>query len=84
MKRGALPAISASGEVALNHYEQVLRTEEDLSAITIGNYLSDLRQFALWYEVCFQRGHDSLDTTMIYIRATKSDLQKEVEKIAWV
>src|SRR6266487_1085452 len=29
-------------------------------------------------------GHDSLDTTMIYIRATRSDLQKEVEKIAWV
>jgi integrase/recombinase XerC len=28
-------------------------------------------------------GHDSLDTTMIYIRGTKSDLQKEVEKIAW-
>ncbi len=29
-------------------------------------------------------GHSSLDTTMIYIRATRSDLQKEVEKIAWV
>src|SRR5947209_4157063 len=28
-------------------------------------------------------GHDSLDTTMIYIKGTKSDLQKEVEKIAW-
>ena len=28
-------------------------------------------------------GHDSLDTTMIYIRATKADLQQEVEKIAW-
>jgi integrase/recombinase XerC len=29
-------------------------------------------------------GHDSLDTTMIYIQGTKSDLQKEVEKIAWL
>jgi len=29
-------------------------------------------------------GHDSLDTTMTYSRATKSDLQKEIEKIAWV
>jgi len=29
-------------------------------------------------------GHDSLDTTMIYIQATRHDLQKEVEKIAWV
>lgn len=28
-------------------------------------------------------GHDSLDTTMIYIQATREDLQKEVEKIAW-
>jgi integrase/recombinase XerD len=28
-------------------------------------------------------GHDSLDTTIIYVRATKADLQKEVEKIAW-
>jgi len=28
-------------------------------------------------------GHDSLDTTMIYIRGTKGDLQQEVEKIAW-
>ena len=58
MKRGALPAISAPGEVALDHYEQVLRTEEDLSAVTIRNYLSDLRQFAVWYEVCFQRGQE--------------------------
>jgi integrase/recombinase XerD len=28
-------------------------------------------------------GHDSLDTTMIYVRGTRGDLQKEVEKIAW-
>ncbi len=28
-------------------------------------------------------GHDSLDTTMIYIKATKSDLQQAVEKISW-
>jgi integrase/recombinase XerC len=28
-------------------------------------------------------GHDSLDTTMTYIQATRSDLQREVEKIAW-
>jgi len=29
-------------------------------------------------------GHDSLDTTMIYVQATKHDLQKEIEKIAWL
>jgi integrase/recombinase XerD len=28
-------------------------------------------------------GHDSLDTTMLYIRRTKRDLQHDVEKIAW-
>ncbi|TCP62156.1 tyrosine-type recombinase/integrase [Baia soyae] len=28
-------------------------------------------------------GHDSLDTTMIYVQATQADLQTEVEKIAW-
>ncbi len=28
-------------------------------------------------------GHDSLDTTLIYITGTRSDLQIEVEKIAW-
>jgi integrase/recombinase XerD len=28
-------------------------------------------------------GHDSLDTTMLYIRGTKQDLQHDAEKIAW-
>lgn len=28
-------------------------------------------------------GHDSLDTTMIYIQATQHDLQQDVERIAW-
>jgi len=28
-------------------------------------------------------GHDSLDTTMLYIRGTKQDLQQDVEKISW-
>jgi integrase/recombinase XerC len=28
-------------------------------------------------------GHDSLDTTLLYIKATPADLQQEVEKIAW-
>jgi len=29
-------------------------------------------------------GHESLDTTLIYIRATAQALQAEVEKIAWI
>jgi len=28
-------------------------------------------------------GHDSLDTTMLYIRGAKQDLQQDMEKIAW-
>jgi integrase/recombinase XerC len=28
-------------------------------------------------------GHDSLDTTILYIRGTRQDLQQDVEKIAW-
>jgi integrase/recombinase XerC len=27
-------------------------------------------------------GHDTLDTTLIYVQGTKQDLQQEVEKIA--
>lgn len=29
-------------------------------------------------------GHDSLDTTMLYIRGTKQDLQHNMEKITWI
>lgn len=29
-------------------------------------------------------GHDSLDTTLGYVRGTARDMQQEVEKIAWV
>ena len=29
-------------------------------------------------------GHDSLDTTMLYVQGTKQDLQQEVEKIVWM
>jgi len=28
-------------------------------------------------------GHDSLNTTMVYVRGTSEDLQKDVEQIAW-
>jgi len=28
-------------------------------------------------------GHDSLDTTMLYIQGTPKDLQKAMEQIAW-
>lgn len=58
MKRAAQPALSPAGEVVLTHYEQRLRVEEDLSATTIRNYLSDLRQFAAWCEGSWQQGRE--------------------------
>jgi integrase/recombinase XerD len=50
MKRQAQPMLSTDGQSALDQYEQVLQYQEDLSAVTIRNYLSDLRQFMAWCE----------------------------------
>ena len=58
MKRAAQPTLSPLGELILSRYEQRLRTEEDLSAMTIWNYLSDLRQFAAWCESIWQSGRE--------------------------
>lgn len=58
MKRTAQPALSPSGELVLSRYEQQLRIEEDLSAMTIRNYLSDLRQFAARCELIWQSGRE--------------------------
>jgi len=49
-KRAKRPTLSETGEHVLEQYEQRLRTEEDLTAVTIRNYLSDLRHFAAWCE----------------------------------
>jgi len=58
MKRAAQPALSDAGERAFTHYEHRLHVEEDLSAPTIRNYLSDLRQFAAWCERNWQQGRE--------------------------
>ncbi|OLE97536.1 MAG: hypothetical protein AUG75_07030, partial [Cyanobacteria bacterium 13_1_20CM_4_61_6] len=42
----------------LEQYERMLRTEEDLSPVTIRNYLSDLRQFAAWCESVWKQGRE--------------------------
>jgi site-specific recombinase XerD len=57
-KRTNRPALSGPGEQALRQYEQRLRTEEDLTAATIRNYLSDLRHFASWCESIWQQGRE--------------------------
>lgn len=50
MIRNAQPEISEEGKLALDQYRQVLEHLEDLSVVTIRNYLSDLRQFIAWCE----------------------------------
>ena len=58
MRRTALPTVSSIGQQTLYAYERVLRNEEDLTAVTIRNYLSDLRQFAAWCELISMRGRE--------------------------
>src|SRR6266516_1691431 len=50
MKREAQPALSVEGQQAHDHYAYALKQVEDLSAVTIRNYLSDVRQFMAWCE----------------------------------
>ena len=57
-KRANRPVLSEPGEQVLTQYERRLRTEEDLSAVTIRNYLSDLRHFAAWCEAIWKRGRE--------------------------
>src|SRR5881275_2509865 len=57
-KRAKRPALSETGEHVLQEYEQRLRTEEDLTAVTIRNYLSDLRHFDAWCEAIWKQGRE--------------------------
>ena len=57
-KRAKQPALSETGEQVLKQYEQRLRIEEDLTAATIRNYLSDLRHFVAWCEFLWQQGRE--------------------------
>ncbi len=57
-KRAGRPPLSATGEQVLAQYERRLRTEEDLTAVTIRNYLSDLRHFAAWCETIWKQGRE--------------------------
>lgn len=50
MKREAQPELSSAGQYALDQYETALRGEEDLTPVSIRNYLSDMRQFMAWCE----------------------------------
>ena len=56
MPRPAAPALSPAGQAALAAYATALTEEEDLSPVTVRNYLSDLRQFAAWCEAAWAAG----------------------------
>ncbi len=56
MKRKAQPEISEAGQHALSQYRQSLQQVEDLSPVTIRNYVSDLRQFIAWCECSWHEG----------------------------
>jgi hypothetical protein len=45
MKREAQPTLSAEGQQALDQYACVLHQVEDLSAVPVRNYPSDVLQF---------------------------------------
>lgn len=59
MRRAAQPLLSANGQLALEQYRQVLQHLEDLSAVTVRNYLSDLRQFSAWCEYSWHEEQES-------------------------
>lgn len=57
-KRVGRPTLSRTGEQVLDQYEQRLCTEEDLTVVTVRNYLSDLRRFAAWCESIWKQGQE--------------------------
>src|SRR5436305_2058664 len=58
LKRQAQPTLSVEGQQALDHYVSALKQGEDLSTVTIRNYLSDLRQFMAWCELSWCEAQD--------------------------
>jgi site-specific recombinase XerD len=59
MKRSSQPCLTDSGEAAVTQYARYLHDEQDVSAGTRRSYLSELRQFAAWYEASWSDGHDT-------------------------
>ncbi|SRR6266849_54617 len=60
MKREAQPSLSLEGQPALDQYAHTLQQMEDLTAVTIHNHMSDLRQFMAWCEWCWREEHNEL------------------------
>jgi integrase/recombinase XerC len=83
MKRQAQPMLSEAGQQALDLYGQVQVI--DLSPHDLRHRFGyRMAELVPLHRLAQIMGHDSLDTTMLYIRGTKQDLQQDVEKIAWI
>jgi integrase/recombinase XerD len=58
VKHPEKPRLSGAGEKELQRYARYLREEQDLSAATVRNYLSDLRGFAAFCESSWSEGEE--------------------------
>ena len=58
MELAEKPTLSEGGQRELERYGMYLREEQDLSAATVRNYLSDLRGFALFCESSWSEGEE--------------------------
>jgi integrase/recombinase XerD len=63
MRRDARPPLSEEGQQALAHYTHALQQGEDLSPVTLRNYLSDLHQFIAWCEGTWNEGEEERSFT---------------------
>jgi integrase/recombinase XerD len=86
MKRQANPQLSA-GELALAQYEQALRDVAKLLDVrphTLRHHFGyRMAESVPLHRLAQIMGHDSLDTTKLYIQGTKQDLQEAAQTIAW-
>jgi len=62
MSRLSNPAISTTAQQALDQYAVSLQQEVDVSAATVRNYVSDLRQFMAWCETTWAAGQEETRT----------------------
>ncbi|ARF69014.1 hypothetical protein B7C51_16195 [Paenibacillus larvae subsp. pulvifaciens] len=80
--------ISEQSKQIIHDFIHALTSHEDLNPKTLKEYASDLKHFIGWFGQPITKKKKSyfsniINTTMIYVKATRSDLQAEVEKIAW-
>ena len=58
METADRPKLSTAGKQELERYAKYLHEEQDLSAATVRNYLSDLKGFALFCESSWSEGEE--------------------------